>query len=227
MKILVINGSPKKEHSDVLHITNAFLEGMNEVEPQDTVILHSIDLNIRYCLGCFHCMRSGGECVQKDDMAGILEQILDSDLLIFSFPLYYYGMPASLKALLDRTLPLGSMAMKKEGDRYVHVVQKDVSKLRFMMICGCGFPNSARNFEPAVMAFTQTFPNNRTIITMPETPMFAAPDAAELTKPRLNLVWEAGAQYARNGEINPELLKTVCSPMMPEEQYAAIVNQRK
>ena len=45
-------------------------------------------------------MRNGGTCVHEDDMRGILEEILASDLLIWSFPLYCYGMPAPLKALL-------------------------------------------------------------------------------------------------------------------------------
>lgn len=39
-------------------------------------------------------------------------------LLIWSFPLYRYGMPAPLKALLDRTPPLSSIAMQKVGGRY-------------------------------------------------------------------------------------------------------------
>ena len=56
-------------------------------------------------------------------MKAILEEFLDSDLLLFNFPLYCYGMPASLKALMDRTLPLSSMAMQKVGDRYEHVGQ--------------------------------------------------------------------------------------------------------
>ena len=51
--------------------------------------------------------------------------ILNSDLLLFSFPLYCYGMPASLKALMDRTLPLSNMAMQKVGDRCEHVGQAD------------------------------------------------------------------------------------------------------
>ena len=54
-------------------------------------------------------MRNGGVCHHKDDMRVILEQILASDLLLFSFPLYGYGMPAMLKNLIDRTLPLSSI----------------------------------------------------------------------------------------------------------------------
>ena len=60
-----------------------------------------IDKHIEFCTGCFSCMRNGGTCVNEDDMREILEEILASDLLIWSFPLYCYGMPASLKALLD------------------------------------------------------------------------------------------------------------------------------
>ena len=44
-------------------------------------------------------------------MREILERMLDSDVLLFSYPLYCYGMPAMLKNLVDRTLPLSSMAM--------------------------------------------------------------------------------------------------------------------
>ena len=142
MKILVLNGSPKRDESDTMHITRAFLEGMNEAEPQEVHTVHVIDRHIEYCTGCFSCMRNGGTCVHDDDMREILEEILTSDLLIWSFPLYCYGMPAPLKALLDRTLPLSSMAMQKVGDRYEHVGQADFSHLRYLMICGCGFPNS-------------------------------------------------------------------------------------
>lgn len=45
-------------------------------------------------------------------------------------------MPAPLKGLLDRTLPLSSMAMRKVGERYEHVEQADFSHLRYLMICG-------------------------------------------------------------------------------------------
>ena len=224
MKILVFNGSPKREQSDTMHITRAFLEGMQAAGEQKIHIIHVIDRHIEPCTGCFACMHNGGSCVHNDDMRGILDEILESDLLIWSFPLYCYGMPAPLKALLDRTLPLSSMAMRKVGDRYEHVEQADFSRLRYLMICGCGFPNSRHNFEPAVAQFRLCFPGRHPVITVPESPMFSAPEAAVVTEPRLALVRKAGEQYAHKREIAPELLEEIGSPMIPEEQYAAMLS---
>ena len=224
MKILVLNGSSKRDKSDTMHITRAFLEGMNETAHQEIHIIHVIDKRIEPCTGCFSCMRNGGTCVHDDDMREILEEILASDLLIWSFPLYCYGMPAPLKALLDRTLPLSSMAMQKVGDRYEHMGQADFGHLKYLMICGCGFPNSRHNFEPAIAQFILCFPGDHTIITVPESPMFNAPEAAAVTEPRLALVKQAGRQYAETGDINESLLAEIGTPMIPEEQYAAIVN---
>lgn len=224
MRILVLNGSPKRDNSDTMNITRTFLDGMNEANDNEVHIVDVIDRHIEYCTGCFSCMRNGGNCIHGDDMRAILEEILESDLLIFSFPLYCYGMPAPLKALLDRTLPLSSMAMQKVGDRYEHVGQADYSHLKYVMVCGCGFPNSQHNFEPAVAQFKNCFPNNHTIITVPESPMFNAPEAEIVTKPRLALVKEAGRQYAETGTIEENLLNEICSPMITENEYAKIVN---
>ena len=224
MKILVFNGSPKREKSDTMHLTRAFLEGMREAAPQEIRTIHVIDRHIEYCRGCFSCMHNGGKCILDDDMSEILDAIRGSDLLLFSFPLYCYGMPAPLKTLLDRTLPLSSMAMRKVGERYEHVGQAEVSKLRFLMICGCGFPNSRHNFEPAVAQFRLMFPSGHTILTVPESPMFSAPEAAVVTAPRLALLRQAGRQYAESGAIDAALLAEIGSPMIPEESYAAIVN---
>lgn len=114
MKILVLNGSPKRDKSDTMHITRAFLDGMNEALPQDVHIVNIIDSHIEFCTGCFTCKRNGGECIHNDEMRALLDEVLESDILLFSYPLYAYGMPAPLKAFIDRTMPLSSMAMKKQ-----------------------------------------------------------------------------------------------------------------
>ncbi len=224
MKILVFNGSPKKENSDTMHITRAFLEGMKETRQQDIHIINIIEQNIEYCTGCFSCMRNGGKCILSDDMREILKEITESDLLIFSFPLYAYGMPAPLKAMIDRLLPLTSMEMREVNGSYRHVGQSNYSDLKFVMICGCGFPNSRNNFEPAVDQFKKLFPMNNTIITISESPMFNAPEAAPVTVPKLELVKEAGKMYAEGFFVSEKLLGDIMTPMIPEEQYAKIVN---
>ena len=224
MKILVLNGSPKRDKSDVMHMTRAFLQGMQDAGEQEITTVHVIDKHIEYCTGCFACMRNGGTCIHDDDMRGILEAILESDLLLLSFPLYCYGMPAPLKALIDRTLPLSSMAMQKVGERYEHIGQADFAHLRYAMICGCGFPNSKQNFEPAVAQFRLLFPCGHTILTVPESPLFSESSAAVVTEPRLALLRQAGKAYAGTGAIPEDLLHEIGSPMIPEEVYAAIVN---
>lgn len=224
MKIMVLNGSPKRDRSDCMHVTRAFLEGMNSILENDVHTLHVIDRHIEYCKGCLTCMRNGGNCVIEDDMKGILEEILASDLLLFSFPLYGFAMPAPLKALLDRTLPLGKMAMRKVGDRYEHVEQADFSHLRYVMICGCGFPNAKGNFEGVVQQWRLMFGSNALSITVPEAPMFNAPEAAAVTEPFLKLVEQAGREYAVNCTVTAETMEKLAIPMIPDEVYASIVN---
>lgn len=224
MKVLVINGSPKREKSDTMHLTRAFLDGMNSTSENEISYIDVVEKNIQYCLGDLSCMKNGGKCVHNDDMAQILRDILSSDILLFSFPLYGFGVPAPLKALLDRTLPLGSLAMRKVDDRYEHVEQADFSHLRYAVISGCGFPNAKHNFDALRLQFQLRFPNGVFMLTVSEAPMFSAPEAAAVTTPFLELVRQAGREYAQSGTVSDELMDKLAIPMIPEETYAAICN---
>ena len=75
MKILVLNGSPKRDASDTMHITRAFLAGMQDAGPQDVHTVDIIDRHIEYCTGCFSCMHNGGTCIHRDDMGALLEEV--------------------------------------------------------------------------------------------------------------------------------------------------------
>lgn len=76
-KILVFNGSPKKEKSDTLHITNAFFKWMKSINDYDITMIDVIDKNINYCKGCFTCKKNGRICIYDDDMKEILKIILN------------------------------------------------------------------------------------------------------------------------------------------------------
>ena len=224
MRILVLNGSPKGDRSDTLHITRAFLDGVETVSRCEISTVHVNERKIGFCTGCFACKKNGGVCVLEDEMQGLLEEILKSDLVIFSFPLYSYGMPGALKNFIDRMMPLSSWNMvRDENGKYGHRMQFDVSRLHYMMICGCGFPNSKHNFEGVVRQFELKFPESM-IITVPESPMFNIPQAAPFVAPRYSDLREAGAEYAKTGALRPETLQKICSPMIPEEIYAQFAN---
>ena len=78
MKTLVLNGSPKRDASDTMHITRAFLDGMQQAGEQQIKFVNIIDKHIGYCKGCFTCMHNAGKCVQDDDMRELLCEVLEA-----------------------------------------------------------------------------------------------------------------------------------------------------
>ncbi len=49
-----------------------------------------------------HCNRHGGVCVHEDDMQLIEPALFSADVIAFVTPLYYFGMTAQLKCVVDR-----------------------------------------------------------------------------------------------------------------------------
>lgn len=99
MKILVIESSPHKNGSSNLLADN-FIRGARE-NGHTVSTFDAARADLHPCLGCEVCGMSG-PCCQKDDMAGLKEQILGSDMVVFVMPLYYFGMSAQLKTVIDR-----------------------------------------------------------------------------------------------------------------------------
>ena len=99
MNILVLQGSPNPRGSTAI-LVEEFTRGAREAG--HTVTRVDVDrLDIAPCTGCVACGYEG-PCVQHDDMDVLRRQILSSDMLVLATPLYYYGMTAQLKAVIDR-----------------------------------------------------------------------------------------------------------------------------
>ena len=110
MKILVLEGSPNRQGSTHL-LADCFRQGAQEAG-HTVQMLDIAHANIHPCTGCIHCGYQG-PCVQKDDMETIRGAILDTDMLVFTTPLYYYGMSAQLKTLVDRFCAFNSSLQSK------------------------------------------------------------------------------------------------------------------
>ncbi|MBU3182857.1 flavodoxin family protein [Clostridium psychrophilum] len=57
---------------------------------------------VKPCLACEYCASHDGQCVRKDAMNTWYEKLIEADMIVFVTPLYYYGMSAQIKAVIDR-----------------------------------------------------------------------------------------------------------------------------
>ena len=99
MKILVLQGSPNVDGSTAM-LSSEFAKGAQE-SGHDVEIVNVAALDIAPCTGCVACGYEG-PCVQHDDVELLREKLLAADMVVFATPLYYYGMSAQLKTVVDR-----------------------------------------------------------------------------------------------------------------------------
>ena len=102
MKILLINGSLRGDYSSSLKVAHAFVKGMVEEYGADTEVCEVAlkDKRIDHCHGCFVCWKTTpGQCCIHDDMDELRQMVMDSDIIVESFPLYFFGLPSKLRHL--------------------------------------------------------------------------------------------------------------------------------
>ena len=100
MNIVVLQGSPN-QHGSTAMLVDEFSRGARSAG-------HTVEridvcgLAVGPCRGCVVCGYGVRPCVQHDDMGRVLDAILEADMLVLATPLYYYGITAQLKAVVDR-----------------------------------------------------------------------------------------------------------------------------
>jgi multimeric flavodoxin WrbA len=98
-RILAIMGSPRRNGNTHI-LVSKIIEGARAGGAfVDEVFLD--DLTIRECDGCHACWK-GKECSKDDDMRAVYPAIIQSDVIIFGTPVYWYGPTALMKAFIDR-----------------------------------------------------------------------------------------------------------------------------
>ncbi len=116
MKILGLSCSPRKEGNTVLLLNQALRGAKNE--GADTELYSVAGKDIKPCESCRSCNQTGF-CSIKDDMQELFEKLLSADGIIYGSPIYFYGITAQAKAIMDRTIsfnrPERSLANKVGG----------------------------------------------------------------------------------------------------------------
>lgn len=99
-KIVVLVGSMRKGGNTDL-LAQAFIEGARK--NNDVELVSVADYKVNPCIGCNSCFtREDNTCFQNDDMSVIYEKLRAADIVVIASPVYFYGISAQLKAIVDR-----------------------------------------------------------------------------------------------------------------------------
>jgi multimeric flavodoxin WrbA len=116
MKILAISFSPRTK-GNIVALLNEALQGARE-SGAETELYSVAGKDLQPCDGCWACSREG-KCHIQDDMPALQDKMLAADGIIFGTPIYFYGMTAQAKTVMDRTIAFGqpgrSLANKVGG----------------------------------------------------------------------------------------------------------------
>ena len=116
MRVIGINGSPRKSKNSATLLEKALCGA--EENGAETKLYHLIDHTFSRCRSCFACKRLGGDsfgkCAVRDDLAPILDDILNADGLIVSMPIYFGDVPGMVRNLMER-LWFPGLLYRKDG----------------------------------------------------------------------------------------------------------------
>lgn len=106
MKIIAINGSPRKNNNTGILLNHA-IEGAKSYGAE-TQLINLYDLNYKGCVSCFACKikngKSYGKCSYQDELTPILNQIQKADAIILGSPIYFASITGEMRSFLERLI---------------------------------------------------------------------------------------------------------------------------
>jgi multimeric flavodoxin WrbA len=106
--VLGIYGSPRKGGNTDLLLDAALAEARTAGARVETVYCRRLKMS--GCLGCGGCDETG-QCVVDDDMQKVYPLLQQARAIVLASPIYFYGLPAQCKALVDRSQACWSSRM--------------------------------------------------------------------------------------------------------------------
>lgn len=132
MKVIAINGSPRKSWNTATLLTKA-LEGAVSAG-MEAELVHLYNLDFKGCVSCFACKTLGGpsygKCGYKDDMTPVLERIAEADALLLGSPIYFGSVTGEMHSFLERLLfqyftltnPLGTLFKRTMKNAFIYTM---------------------------------------------------------------------------------------------------------
>ncbi|MDD4509766.1 MAG: flavodoxin family protein [Oscillospiraceae bacterium] len=128
--IVVITGSPRKKGNSFA-MTDAFIQAA-EAKGHTITRFDAAMKTVGGCRACETCFQTGKACSFDDDFNEIAPVIETADAIVFTMPVYWYTMPAQIKAVIDKLFSF-CVAGKEVGGKECALIacceEKDLSVL--------------------------------------------------------------------------------------------------
>lgn len=220
MKTLIINGSLKGEASHSYMVASRFARGIEATADAQTEVIELKNMNISHCVGCFGCWKvTPGQCVIRDDMDIIRDKIMESDNIILSFPLYFFGVSSKMKTMLDRLLPF-KMPYKgrhaTEDNLLIMDYRYDFSDKRLILVSTCAHSSTDIVYDSVTREFDMICgKNNYTKVFCPQGEILELDQMKPILNKYLNGIEDAGKEFGINRKLSEETARKVCAPLIP------------
>lgn len=220
MKTLIINGSLKGEASHSYMVASRFARGIEAAADAQTEVIELKNMNISHCVGCFGCWKvTPGQCVIRDDMDIIRDKIMESDNIILSFPLYFFGVSSKMKTMLDRLLPF-KMPYKgrhaTEDNLLIMDYRYDFSDKRLILVSSCAHSSTDIVYDSVTREFDMICgKNNYTKVFCPQGEILELDQMKPILNKYLNGIEDAGKEFGINRKLSEETARKVCAPLIP------------
>ncbi len=224
MKVIAFNSSPRGHGTSKTRLLlDALVKGMREAGA-DVETVHLREKVIRNCIGCYTCWtKTPGMCVHKDDMTNeLFPKWLKADIAVYATPLYHFTMNATMKAFIERTLPVLEPFLVQHDGKTTHPLRQTPPLAVALSVAG--FPEST--------VFTQLSSYVRFLfgerltaeIYRPGSEMMTLPEFSEATKAILEATEEAGHELVDSLRVSEATMERITKPIMDLDPMARLAN---
>lgn len=232
MKILLLNGSMRGDSSSSLKVANAFIQGIKEKCPDAEVTDVKLrDKKIEHCYGCLCCWKNErGKCIIHDDMDELRNLVMESDIIIQCFPLYFFGMPSKMKAFVDRMIAYVSEYRGVGGNNmtgsFLHKMRyPELMEKKLVLISSCGYEKTEGCYDSVKIQYdTICGVGNYTLVTASQGGMLAEKTLQAKVERYLVKYKEAGKEFAENGRLSDETMDKLAVPMLGHNTFEQLIN---
>ena len=228
MHILAIHGSPSMKRGKTYLVLERLLKGAEKAGAITEVVFLQKE-TIGECTGCLTCwIKTPGKCLQKDDMAELIEKLKRTDLMILATPVYVDGMTGQCKNFIDRLIPLLDPHYEIRDGHFRHVVkEKYCSKIFLISVCAF---HEMDNFDPLILHIKRAAKNlNMEYMGEILRPAVYSLGMKKVGSDAIGKVMEAferaGKELVENGVVSEKTRQEATNEIVLKEAYLRTINR--